>query len=368
MWHGARDVLGARISKGLVIHPDNAVHEESDSSSIVFVAAPHPVPDHRSEDAAILALRFIAECEAPQSLLVLISGGASALLERPINGLSLGAFLDVIADLQKCGPSIHDLNYVRSCLSAVKGGRLVQDCRVPVETLVISDVADDCLGVIGSGPTIPFAPQPLPEAVANWLMCAHLSPDTEAAVHGPDLPSARSQDRARLAAPFDSAARAAERVCGEMGIHAEIVHPAFAGSVESVCERVTIHLREVKAAAVLLIFYGEATISLPREHGNGGRAQQLALELAKSLAGTPHHGLVAGTDGIDGNSEAAGAFFSGDSWSDVAGFDPEAALEQRDAGSLLRRAGLCLETGPTGVNHADLILVWVGQSRAGHAL
>ncbi len=357
MWRGAERTLGSRISESLIIHPIESVCAEPAAASVAFVAASHPIPDHLSLAAATTALVFVTKRRPPESLLVLISGGASALMERPIDGLALDTFCKAIADLQQHGPSIHELNYLRCCLSSVKGGRLVQDCRVPVETLVISDVPDDELGVVGSGPTIPLASQSPPDRVEDWLENAQLPAACKAAVRSPRFLPPRLQHRARLVAPFDSVARAAERVSSEMGIRSEIVRPAFVGSIESVCERVAARVGDRKSEGQMLIFYGEATISLPKEHGVGGRAQQLALELARSLEGLPISGLVAGTDGIDGNSGAAGAFFTGQTWNDVERLDPEDALKLRDAGSLMRRAGLCIDTGSTGVNHADLILV-----------
>ena len=140
---------------------------------------------------------------------------------------------------------------------------------------------------------------------------------------------------------------------------ARIVEPAYAGNVESVTRLVVERVREAsnRAGVDVLVFFGEATISLPKQHGVGGRAQQLALELAKAMQGEPVCGLVAGTDGVDGNSKAAGAFFSGDTWSAVTALHPDQALLDHDVGTLMLAAGLSFETGPTGINHADLVVI-----------
>ncbi len=320
------------------------------------IIGPHPTPDQRSVEAAEAAWRIAdREARAGDVLLALISGGASALIEAPRDGISLSALRMLVGGLMASGAPIAELNVVRSALSRVKAGGLIARTPARVITLAISDVIGDALEVIGSGPTI-AAVAPLAERAAAILR-AH-------GIEVPDLlavsvlrPPPRIGDVARVIAPMTAFVDAAIAALERRGISAVRLDPPIEGEVSAVAE-------DLAARSGLVIAWGEPTLAIPDDHGEGGRAQQLALELARRIRGTHRKALVVGSDGVDGPRPAtrptpAGAFVDGATWDAIAraGLDPELALARRDAGTALAAVGALVVTGPTGINHADLAIL-----------
>jgi len=161
-------------------------------------------------------------------------------------------------------------------------------------------------------------------------------------------------------APMASAAQAAVRALAARGITASLVAAPIAGDVAAVARALA--AREAGGAAI--VAWGEPTLRVPPVHGAGGRAQQLALALAGGLRGTSRGALVVGTDGIDGppppgRAAPAGAWVDGTTWGRIvaAGHDPAAALAACDAGTVLDAVGALVVTGPSGINHADLVIL-----------
>jgi glycerate 2-kinase len=307
-------------------------------------------------------------------ILALISGGASALMALPAPGLGLDDKIAAVSAVYASGASIHDLNTVRKHLSAIKGGRLAAIAPVPILTLVSSDVVGDDLATVGSGPTVPdpgtFAHAcHVVASTAGWnrvspAVRTYLEQGAAGQVaETPALP--RPGDRAVLVAGTDALLDQAVAAAACAGMTAKIFLRGITGDVADVARLVAAQARRIEAArpgdAHVFVAGGEPTITLPEPCGIGGRAQHLALLLARDLA-PDLTVLVAGSDGIDGNSEAAGAVIDGSTWEALraAGLDPERALAERDAFSALRAVGATLVTGPTGVNHADLILIAAG--------
>ncbi|MEO6777215.1 MAG: DUF4147 domain-containing protein [Kofleriaceae bacterium] len=288
------------------------------------IESSHPVPDERSLAAADAVIDLVASAGPEDAVLALISGGASALVERPVAGLSIERFVTEIQALSDRGATIHELNAARIARSQLKGGRLARGCTAPVVTLVASDVFDDDVGVVGSGPTC----------------------------------TARPQDRCELAIPMRALFDAMHV---ELRRHATVIHTVPRPLVEPVtaCADRLAGL----AADMPVLAWGEPTIALPPGHGTGGRAQQLALELAQRIRGQHRLAFVAGSDGQDGPKPAdrpapAGAFVDGATWLAIraAGIDPAAALVRCDAGSALAAAGALVYTQATGINHGDIVV------------
>jgi hydroxypyruvate reductase len=327
----------------------------------------HPVPDERSL-AAGRAVRELVERAAPDDVVIaLVSGGASALVEAP--RVPLAELRALIGALMAAGAPIAELNAVRGALSDLKAGRLALACAAPIVTLVASDVIGDPLDVIGSGPTIgPWLTSPgapievgLAEDARRRAAIAILErrglaipPALSAPI--PPRQVARA-DRARLVAPLAAFADAALAALAAAGVAARRLDPPLEGDVTAAAHRLA-------ALAPPFVAWGEPTLRVPADHGDGGRAQQLALTLAQLLRGTSRALLVAGTDGVDGPSpragrpSPAGAFIDGTTWDAIAaaGVDPALALARCDAGTALAAAGALFVPGPTGVNHADVVI------------
>ncbi len=357
---GATSALGDRLAGGLVVAP--AVADLPPGLELQIGA--HPRADARSE-AAGRALLGAASAGGADRVLMLVSGGASALAELPAPGLALADVQSLVDRLMAGGAPIADLNAVRKHLSALKGGRLAAAAAAPVLTLVCSDVVGDDLATVGSGPTVPD-PTTYADAVAacaRWAADAtgpardHLDAGARGEL-GETPKQVRPGDEAMLVAGLATLVdEAAAASLHHLGRPAERVAQPLVGPVEAVAAQVADWLR--RPGPRVVVAGGEPTVTLPPAPGVGGRARQLALLVAGALAGRPGWTLlVAGSDGIDGTADAAGAVVDGGTWARVraAGIDPDRALAACDAGTALAAAGDALVTGPTGVNHADLVV------------
>ncbi len=358
---------GAPVERGIAVVPAGGAAGPAPAAGWRVIEASHPEPDERSV-AAGRAVRGLAEGAAAGDLVIaLISGGASALAEQP--RIPLGELRALIGALMAAGAPIGELNAVRGALSDLKAGRLALACAAPIVTLVASDVVGDRLDVVGSGPTIgpwlatPGAPvdaglaEDARRLRAIAILERHgLAVPAALAAPIPPRPVARA-DRALLVAPMAAFADAACEALAASGLRARRLDPPLDGDVAAAAHRLA-------AAAPPLVAWGEPTLHVPADHGDGGRAQQLALALARLVRGTPRALLVAGTDGVDGppprtgRPPPAGAFIDGGTWDAIraAGVDPDRALARCDAGPALAAAGALFVPGPTGVNHADVVL------------
>lgn len=309
---------------------------------IEAIHAEHPVPLSGSFAAARRLLSLAEGAGAHDLVLVLLSGGASSLACLPGEGLDLQAKARLTEALLRSGAGIGEINCVRRHLSRFKGGRLaLAAAPARLVTLAISDVAGDAPQDIGSGPTA-ADPTTLDEARAIL-------------------------DRYRIAAPERGWSETAKDVPGEYRIVASGADALAAAAAEAErlgfrvrlmdCEGEAREVGREHAALALaaepgtaLVSGGELTVTV-RGEGIGGPNQEYALAAASALAGASGiSGLAADTDGIDGYSYAAGAFF--ESGADMAGADE--ALEDNDSGLWFAARGGLLVTGPTGTNVNDL--------------
>ncbi len=335
---------------------------------IEIVEAAHPVPDAAGEAAAERILAKLAGLSAQDRVLALISGGGSALLAAPAEGLSLADKRAITAALLKSGASIGEMNCVRKHLSAIKGGRLAAAAwPAPVLTLAISDVPGDDPAVIASGPTVPD-PTTAAEALAiieryRIEIPAKLRErlqSGELETPKPGDPRLAASDYRLVASPrlmLEAAAAEARR----LGIEPLILGDALEGEAREVgkvlagvalsCAR---HGSPARKPCVLLSG-GETTVTV-RGQGRGGRNTEFLLGLALALDGAPGiDALAADTDGIDGSEDNAGAFVGPDTLAraKAAGVDAHACLAGNDAWYCFSQLGDLLVTGPTRTNVND---------------
>lgn len=338
---------------------------------IEVVEAAHPVPDAAGVDAARRILGLARGLGPDDLVLVLLSGGGSALLALPADGITLEDKREVTTALLRSGASIHAINAVRKHLSAVKGGRLALACApARLVTLAISDVPGDDPAVIASGPTVPdpstFADARLvlerygirpPAAVRRRL--------EEAADETPkpgDPVFERSEYRLIATAGMALAAAAAR--ARELGLTARVLGEAIEGEARDVGrEHAGAALRApLDERPCVLLSGGETTVTV-RGPGRGGRNSELALAFALAAAGRPDVWLLAAdSDGIDGTGDHAGAIAGPGTLAAarVAGIDPEAALAGNDSLKVFEAAGGLVVTGPTRTNVGDFRAVLVG--------
>jgi len=348
MVQGALEVLGDHIAAGLVI----TKHGHGEPGPFPCLEAGHPVPDAASLVAGDALADFVASAPPAEPWLVLISGGASALVEALPEGVTLEDLARVNEWLLGSGLGIYELNRVRKSLSRLKGGRLGWQLRGrPVLGLVISDVIGDDLSIVGSGLLVADGPSLSTPALPPWierlLQLAPARPRSEDLAHV----------RVDVVANLDLARTAAGAAARRLGCHLMEHAAPLAKGATATGRRLAATLLE--APAGLHIWAGETTVRLPPQPGRGGRCQQLALAAATVLAG--HRGaylLAAGTDGTDGPGTQAGALVDADTVARglAAGLDAEQALLRADAGSYLAATEDLLYTGPTGTNVMDLVL------------
>ncbi len=353
---GARAVLGERLVRGLVISkPGHLDRDLLAGWGLEVVEAGHPVPTEASLTAGRRLLGLIEGVQPGETLLALISGGASSLAEASACGLTLPDLQRANRWLLGSGLSITEVNWVRKALSAIKGGGLLRWLGGgPVRALAISDVPADDPSSIGSGLLVPqpdlaerLSGLDLPDWLRRWVD-AGLAERGPAAAEGPPIEVVANLEVAK------SAAAAAARARGlAVRVHAEFVAGDAAVRGRDLAEDL------LAGASGVHVWGGETTVRLPPEPGRGGRNQHLALAAATVLAG--HGGgclLSAGTDGTDGPTEDAGALVDGGTLQRAldAGADAQTALKAADAGTLLEATGDLVHTGPTGTNVMDLIL------------
>lgn len=365
-------VAGDRIAAGLAVTKDG--HARTLSRIEVRETA-HPVPDARCELAA-RALLALAKRARPQDVaVVLLSGGASALLACPQPGLTAGDVARTTASLLAAGADIRALNTVRKHLVEVAGGRLARALRARrIEVLIVSDVIDDPLDVIASGPCTPD-PTCFADAravIAHYGLAAALPPRVlahlEAGARGarPESPkpgeAAFAGVRTHVVARLSDALGAAARAARTRGFVPLRIGDALRGEAREAGRRLAALATSMRVREpTCLVAGGETTVTLQGD-GQGGRNQELALAAAIAWQGVRGVALLAaGTDGSDGPTDAAGAFADGATVARgvACGADAAAALARNDSHGFFAREGGVFRTGPTGTNVMDITLVSV---------
>ena len=339
------------------------------------IAAGHPTPNAASERAGRRALEIARSTARNDLLLVLLSGGASALMAAPAEGVSVAEKSATTARLLEAGADIHSLNTVRKHLSAVKGGWLAAAAAAPCHTFAISDVVGDDPSVIASGPTVGDATT-FEQALAVLeefggarsyppSVVSHLEAGARGAIPETPKPDDERLARARTIViggrrnAMDGAAHEAET----RGYHVLQIDDAVVGEARTTAVS---HVRAVLARAasigrpVCIISSGETTVRVAGR-GKGGRNQEFALASAALLHETPLSALASvGTDGVDGPTDAAGAIVDSTTMTraEKAGAsNPARYLDNNDSYTFFTRLGDLVKTGPTGTNVGDLQVI-----------
>ena len=352
-------------------------YDHIDSVSRKFLAerfelreSAHPVPDKCGWEATVEILSWLEH--GTGRLLVLMSGGASALLIAPQEPLQLEDLVEINARLLRSGLPIERMNVLRKHLSQVKGGQLAARCGKydSIEQLLMVDICapgmkeDEILSLVGSGC---FVADPFTESEAREILGQLELPDALAARAEEALHETPKEVRGsnRILASHRSLLEEARRLIGEPLEHSRW-NPEITGEVKELAIKFGGVGRELKetGARGILVAAGEPTVEIGVENpGRGGRCQELALRFAREIAGTEGLRLLAGSsDGTDGPTEDAGAVVDGTTWPRLCELLGEDTMEKviltHDSGSALARLdGALLRTGPTGQNVNDLYLL-----------
>ena len=345
-------------------------------SRLRVLAAGHPVPDESSAAAVNAACQMLQRAAPDDLVIVALSGGASAMFTLPAGAISLADKIAVNQAMLKAGASIRELNVVRKHLSAVKGGRLIRHCGgARVLALILSDVPGNDLATIGSGLTAgdwSSAADAVavlkrrnvwgraPEPIRDYLERA-MAGETDATVNSNDPILERVTNVIVGDGPL--ALEGAERAAAALGYQ-----PArcdeLRGEANDVGRAIARYLCDVTRERVCVLGCGEPVVTV-RGGGRGGRAQQCALAAAIELSSVgPDRrimALFAGTDGIDGPTDATGAFASPGTVADGdrAGVSAETALTRNDSYNFFKATGGLFVTGPTGTNVSDIFAALV---------
>lgn len=375
MARAVADKLGDRISASLVVTKKGSAESVP---GITVREAAHPVPDQNGVDAATEMLELVRDLNECDVVIMLLSGGGSALLVAPADGISLNDKQTVTNALLGSGATIHEMNAVRKHLSRVKGGQLARACgSATVLTLALSDVINDPIDVIASGPTVPDT-STFADAVAvidryglrNILPKAAVG-RLERGVAGEidDTPKANDalfqRNTVRIVGSNRTALRAAYDAAYEAGYTPRILTSSLRGEAREAA-KVLVALAEGVPKTdhpCALICGGETTVTLGENPGAGGRNQEFAVAAALEI--TERDDIVVlsvGTDGTDGPTDAAGGIVDSTTVqrAEAAGFNVRDALQRHDAYPLLEAIGDLVVTGPTGTNVMDVVVILVG--------
>ncbi len=388
------EIVGDRVERGWVnVKYGHLV--QLPSSRIRLHEAGHPLPDANSELGTSEILELLDNTSVNDLVICLISGGGSALLELPVEGVSLDDMRTMTDALLRSGATINEINALRKHLSQVKGGQLARRTRAPILSLILSDVIGSPLDTIASGPTVPdsttFADalnvikQRGIRAQVPANILAHLERGARGEIPDTPKPSDVPLDNAGsmtgsttalfsrvqnvVVADNASACQAALQAAQARGFNSLLLTTYLQGEAREVARVLAAIAREVVAsnrpvaAPACVLAGGETTVTVHGK-GKGGRNQELALAAAVEISGTPAERIVvfsAGTDGTDGPTDAAGALADGASISRAAalGLDAQQYLADNDAYHLFEPLHDLILTGPTNTNVNDLVLVLV---------
>ena len=327
---------------------------------IRVIEAGHPVPDEAGEKAAREILESVRALGPDDLLLALISGGGSALLSLPAEGVSMAALKSVTKQLLRCGASIQEINTVRKHLSAIQGGRLAAASRAPVLALAISDVTGDDPTHIASGPCAPD-PTTCADAAAILAKYGIESPGTFSETPKPGDPLFARVENRVIATAHRSLEAAAEAFRSQ-GVTPVILGDSITGEASEVAKVTAALVREIRQhqspwkPPVALISGGECTVTVRGGNGRGGRCGEFLLALGIELEGVRDiWAIAADTDGIDGSEDNAGALLSPDSLAHARekGLDAKQFLAGNDSYGFFSALGDLLVTGPTRTNVND---------------
>jgi glycerate 2-kinase len=366
-------LLGERISGGFL-------NVKSSSTPglrrLVSMECGHPIPDANGENGARCIAEIARGAQRDDLVICLISGGASALMPLPAPPVNLEQKQETTQFLLDCGADIHEMNCIRKHISLVKGGQLAQLAYpATVLTLILSDVIGDDLDVIGSGPTVPdrstFADARA--ILEKYRIQNKVPPEVRERLKANEPETPKPGDKVfkrvqnLIVGSNRLAVDAASAEARSLGYHTMVLSTFIEGETRDVARVHAAIAKEIRASGrpakppACVISGGETTVTI-RGKGLGGRNQEFALAAAIDIAGLKNIAILsAGTDGLDGPTDAAGAFVDGATVAraKAAGMDAGKFLANNDSYHFFERLGDLIKTGPTGTNVADIRIMLV---------
>jgi glycerate-2-kinase len=372
-------ILGRVIAGGSISVPygDASRVSKKNRSLIAVTEASHPIPDNSGLQGTERIIRVLKEARKNDLVFVLLSGGGSSLMPFPAPGLRLVDKQNITNKLLRSGADIREINVVRKHLSSIKGGQMLRylgsSCRVI--SLILSDVIDDDLSIIASGPTYPDSStfSDAVSVVRKYGVAKASDPCVDFLVRGsggrfPDTPKFgdplfRNVENL-LIGTNSVACKSVVSFLQRKGLRAVYLGSLFDGEARDLgifLGRLASHMADSALPPVAMVLGGETTVKLGRKkEGRGGRNQEAALSCAMAMKGVPAVAAFMGTDGIDGNSDAAGAIVSQKTARIAKSkrVNLDAHLAGHDSYNALRKLRSLIVTGRTGTNVNDIAIVY----------
>ena len=353
MAKAASDFLGSRIETGVVVTKYD--HVMGPIANFACYEAGHPVPDENSFRGTQAALDLVADLSAEDTVLFLLSGGGSALFEKPL--VAAEELQDITGQLLACGADIVEINTIRKRLSQVKGGRFAQICwPAKVEAVVLSDILGDPLDMIASGPACPDSSttEDAQRIAAKYGL--RLS-DAAKSLLAIETPKSLDNVNTQINGSVRELCAAAEVTCRALGYEPVMLTDQLCCQAKEAGSFLASILRTHAGDGKNLAFIagGETVVKLTGK-GKGGRNQELALACAEAIAGMDAAVFSVGSDGTDGPTDAAGGYVDGETAAELAAhaLSVDAVLRENDAYHALQKTGGLIFTGPTGTNVNDV--------------
>ncbi len=355
----AADILGDRMEAGVAVTKYD--HVKGDIPGMKCFEAGHPVPDTNSFAGTQAALQLVEDLREEDTVLFLLSGGGSALFEKPL--IPEEELADITKQLLACGADIVEINTIRKRISAVKGGKFAKLCEpARVFSIVLSDILGDPLDMIASGPAYPDSTTCAQAAAVAEKYQLRLS-ERAREMLGQETPKSLDNVETVITGSVRDLCKAAADVCRELGYEPEVLTDqlsceareagAFLGAIAKS------HQDSEKSLAFLA--GGETVVHLTGT-GKGGRNQELALAAARGIAGLSDTAVFSvGSDGTDGPTDAAGGYCDGTTEGVLAaqGMEIYQVLQQNDAYHALEKSGGLIITGATGTNVNDVSVLLI---------
>lgn len=359
MAKAAVDILGDRITSGICVTKYN--HVKAEIPRIVCCEAGHPVPDEQSFNSTQKVLDLVSDLKSDDTVLFLLSGGGSALFEKPlISGEKLS---DITHQLLACGADIVEMNTIRKRLSEVKGGKFAKICEpASVYSIVLSDIVGDPLDMIASGPAYPDSSNS--EQALHIVNKYHLelSDEVMRLMHQ-ETPKKLDNVTTQITGSVRNLCKAAADTCEQLGYVPYILTDCLeceakeAGSFLAAIAKS--HQNSTQSLAYIV--GGETVVHLTGK-GKGGRNQELVLSAANGIGGMENTAIFSiGSDGTDGPTDAAGGYCDGNTKEKLenAGIDSYQVLRDNDAYTALKKVDGLVVTGATGTNVNDVAVLLI---------
>jgi glycerate 2-kinase len=372
-------ILGDRVDRGVVVVKEGYSSRRNKTNQVEIIEAGHPIPDERGTQATEKIIRLLEDTRHDDLLIFLISGGGSALLLSPVQGVTLQDIQTLTAELLASGASINEINTLRKHLDQVKGGQIARySAPAKLVSLILSDVVGDPLDIIASGPTVPD-PSSYEEAIAiiDRYQIVNQIPQSilkhlERGMNGTEPETPKPGDPVfenvinTIIASNRTAAQKAIQQAEEEGFKSMLLTNYLQGEANQVGRTLAAILKQMAINnqplphPACIVIGGETTVTLIG-NGLGGRNQEIALAATRELEGLKDIALITlATDGGDGPTDAAGAVVNGETHqrAQVLQLDPQRFLANNDAYNFFNSLDDLIITGPTKTNVNDLAFLF----------